>query len=256
MGAYFVRLPYYLYLITLFFIFLTGFSFFLSASDNYIFSFLNYSNAIFFSFLQAIVATFFSSLLGFIFSLILYLSGKSQRLISAFLNFCFILPVIFVSFGIIFFYSSNGVLSKLFYLLSIDYELKIFSFAGIIYVTSYFNIAFNANFFFRKLVNLPENYIKILKSNNITFWTALRLQIRGYLFQGYRSIVILTLIFCTSNFTIIYLLSGSPNLVTIELSIYQSIIFNADLYSGITLGIIQLMLMLMLASLIMFNQTN
>jgi ABC-type Fe3+ transport system permease subunit len=43
--------------------------------------------------------------------------------------------------------------------------------------------------------------------------------------------------------------------VTIELSIYQSIIFNADLYSGITLGIIQLMLMLMLASLIMFNQT-
>ena len=45
-------------------------------------------------------------ILGFIFSLILYLSGKNQRLISAFLNFCFILPVIFVSFGIIFFYSS------------------------------------------------------------------------------------------------------------------------------------------------------
>ena len=186
--------------------------------------------------------------------MILYLSGKNQRLISAFLNFCFILPVIFVSFGVIFFYSSNGVLSKFLNLFSLNYDFKIFSFAGIIYVTSYFNIAFNANFFFRKLVNLPDNYIKVLKSNNITFWTAVRLQIRGYLFQGYRSIIILTLIFCASNFTILYLLSGSPNLVTIELSIYQSIIFNADLHSGITLGIIQLILMLFLSSLIMFNQ--
>jgi ABC-type Fe3+ transport system permease subunit len=254
MGAFFIRLPYYLYLLILLFIFVTGISFFLTATDSYIFNFLNYSNAIFFTFFQATTATFFSSILGFIFSLILYLSGKNQRLISAFLNFCFILPVIFVSFGVIFFYSSNGVLSKFLNLFSLNYDFKIFSFAGIIYVTSYFNIAFNANFFFRKLVNLPDNYIKVLKSNNITFWTAVRLQIRGYLFQGYRSIIILTLIFCASNFTILYLLSGSPNLVTIELSIYQSIIFNADLHSGITLGIIQLILMLFLSSLIMFNQ--
>ena len=254
MGAFFIRLPYYLYLFILLFIFVTGISFFLTATDSYIFNFLNYSNAIFFTFFQATTATFFSSILGFIFGLILYLSGKNQRLISAFLNFCFILPVIFVSFGVIFFYSSNGVLSKLLNLFSLNYDFKIFSFAGIIYVTSYFNIAFNANFFFRKLVNLPDNYIKVLKSNNITFWTAVRLQIRGYLFQGYRSIIILTLIFCASNFTILYILSGSPNLVTIELSIYQSIIFNADLHSGITLGIIQLILMLFLSSLIMFNQ--
>ena len=103
-------------------------------------------------------------------------------------------------------------------------------------------------------LNLPENYIKILKSNNITFWTAIRLQIRRYLFQGYRPIIVLTLIFCSSNFTILYLLSSSPHLVTIELSIYQSIIFNADLYSGMALGIIQLILMLFLSSLILFNQ--
>ena len=254
MGVNFIRLPYYFYLTTLFFIILTGIFFFITTSDDYIFNFLNYSNAIFFTFFQAIIATVFSSVFGFIFSLILYLSGKNQRLISAFLNFCFILPVIFVSFGVIFFYSSNGVLSKLLSLLSLNYEFKIFSFIGIVYVTSYFNIAFNANFFFRKLINLPESYIKILKSNNITFWTAVRLQIRRYLFQGYRSIVILTLIFCASNFTILYLFSSSPHLVTIELSIYQSIIFNADLYSGISLGIIQLILMLFLSSMIMFSQ--
>src|SRR6056300_1112726 len=217
MEAYSIRLPYILYIGTFFFIFISGIFFFIQSPYNFNFIILNYTNAIFFTFLQAIVATFFSSLLGFIFSLILYLSGKNQRLISAFLNFFFI-----------FFYSSNGVLSKLFNLLSIDYELKIFSFIGIIYVTSYFNIAFNANFFFRKLVNLPENYIKLLKSNDIPFLTAVRLQIRKYLFQGYRSILILTIIFCASNFTILYLLSGSPHLVTIELSIYNSINFNVS----------------------------
>ncbi|GIR66468.1 MAG: hypothetical protein CM15mP70_15750 [Pelagibacteraceae bacterium] len=164
MGAYMIRLPYYFYLTALCFIFLTGIFFFITKPDNFVFNISNYSNAIFFTFFQAIIATFFSSFLGFIFSLILYLSGKNQRLISAFLNFCFILPVIFVSFGIIFFYSSNGILSKFFSFLSLNYEFKIFSLVGIIYVTSYFNIAFNANFFFRKLVNLPENYIKILKS--------------------------------------------------------------------------------------------
>src|SRR6056300_936829 len=224
MEVFFVRLPYFFYITTLLFIFFSGIFFFIKVPDDFNFFISNYTNSIFFTFLQAILSKFF------FFSLI------------------------FFFFGIIFFYSSNGVLSKLFNLLSIDYELKIFSFIGIIYVTSYFNIAFNANFFFRKLVNLPENYIKILKSNNITFLTAVRLQFRKYLFQGYRSILILTLIFCASNFTILYLLAGSPHLVTIELSIYQSIIFNADLYSGITLGMIQLILMLFLSSLIMFNQ--
>src|SRR5210317_496804 len=126
MEVYFVRLPYFFYITTLLFIFLSGIFFFIKVSDNFNFNFIisNHTNAIFFTFFQATTATFFSSVLGFIFSLILYLSGKNQRLISAFLNFCFILPVIFVSFGIIFFYSSNGVLSKLFSLFSLDYDLK------------------------------------------------------------------------------------------------------------------------------------
>mgnify|MGYP003308839802 CR=1 FL=1 len=108
----------------------------------------------------------------------------------------------------------------------------------------------------KRLEDANDKYIKILKSNNITFWTAIRLQIRRYLFQGYRPIIVLTLIFCSSNFTILYLLSSSPHLVTIELSIYQSIIFNADLYSGMALGIIQLILMLFLSSLILFNPVS
>ena len=82
-----IRLPYYFYLTALCFIFLTGIFFFITKPDNFVFNISNYSNAIFFTFFQAIIATFFSSFLGFIFSLILYLSGKNQRLISAFLNF-------------------------------------------------------------------------------------------------------------------------------------------------------------------------
>jgi thiamine transport system permease protein len=131
--------------------------------------FYHISGTIKFTFFQAFLACLISSILGFLFSLIFYFSNKDPKLISSFLNFCFILPVIFVSFGSIFFYSSNGILSIVFHWLSIDYDMKIFSLKGILYVTSYFNIALNANFFFRKLTNIPENYMRVLQSNGIPF---------------------------------------------------------------------------------------
>ena len=73
------------------------------------------------------------------------------------------------------------------------------------------------------MVNIPENYLKILHSNGISFLYALRHQLRKYIFSGYSSVIILTFVFCIGNFTIVYLLSGSPKLTTIELAIYQSI---------------------------------
>ena len=196
-----------------------------------------------------------SSIAGFIFGLILYLSNKNPNVISSLLNFCFILPVIFVSFGSIFFYSSNDILSIIFHWLSVDYNLNVFSLKGIIYVTSYFNIAFNANFFYRKLINIPENYIKVLQSNGIPFLKSIKLQLKNFIFSGYSSVLILSFIFCIGNFTIVYLLSGSPNLTTIELAIYQSIIFDADLMRAILLGMTQLII-IMVISLSLISKTN
>ena len=74
---------------------------------------------------DAIICLQMTILFGIIFSLIFYFSDKDSSVISSFLNFCFILPVIFVSFGSIFFYSSNGILSIIFHWLSIDYDMKI-----------------------------------------------------------------------------------------------------------------------------------
>ena len=200
-----------------------------------------------FTFIQAFLACSISSIIGFFFSLVLYYSNRDQRIISSFLNFCFILPVIFISFGSIYFYSSKGILSTLLGWLSIEYDMKIFSLTGIIYVTSYFNIAFNANFFYRKLINIPDNYLRVLQSNGVPFIKSLRLQLKNYIFSGYSSVIILTLVFCIGNFTIVYLLSGSPKLTTIELAIYQSIIFDADLKMAILLGFTQLIIILLIS---------
>ena len=188
--------------------------------------------------------------------MIFYISGKNHKLISSFLNFCFILPVIFISFGFIFFFNFKGPVSVFFQYFFNEYSFRIFSLPGIIIVTSYFNIALNANFFFRKLVNIPENYLKILKLNGIPLSKSIVYQLRRYIFSGYFSVLILTLVFCIGNFTIVYLLAGSPNLTTIELAIYQSINFDANLKNGIILGIIQLVIILFFSSFALSKTIN
>ena len=255
-GVGFLRLPYLIYLAFIITLFISSLFIFSDIKDFKEFNLLSYLGTIKFTFFQAFLACFISSIVGFSFSLIFYFSNKDPRAISSFLNFCFILPVIFVSFGSIFFYSSNGVLSIIFDWLPIDYDMKIFSLKGIIYVTSYFNIALNANFFYRKLINIPENYMKVLQSNGIPFLKSIRLQLKKFIFSGYSSVLILSFIFCIGNFTIVYLLSGSPNLTTIELAIYQSIVFDADLKMGILLGITQLVIILLISISIIGKTTT
>tara|TARA_B100000579_G_scaffold258807_1_gene213183 strand:+ start:3433 stop:5007 length:1575 start_codon:yes stop_codon:yes gene_type:complete len=246
-GAYIIRLPYFFYLLFILILFTTTLYFLSNIKDFNDFKFSFYLQTIKFTFIQAFLACLISSMIGFLFSLVFYYSNRDQRIISSFLNFCFILPVIFISFGSIYFYSSNGILSSLLGLLSIEYDMKIFSLTGIIYVTSYFNIAFNANFFYRKLINIPDNYIRVLRSNGIPFLKSLRLQLKNFVFSGYSSVLILTFVFCIGNFTIVYLLSGSPKLTTIELAIYQSIVFEADLKMAILLGLTQLIIILLIS---------
>ena len=255
-GVGFLRLPYLIYLAFIITLFISSLFIFSDIKDFKEFNLLFYLGTIKFTFFQAFLACFISSIVGFFFSLIFYFSNKDPRVISSFLNFCFILPVIFVSFGSIFFYSSNGILSIIFDWLPIDYDMKIFSLKGIIYVTSYFNIALNANFFYRKLINIPENYMKVLQSNGIPFLKSIRLQLKKFIFSGYSSVLILSFIFCIGNFTIVYLLSGSPNLTTIELAIYQSIVFDADLKMGILLGITQLAIILLISISIIGKTTT
>ena len=249
-GVGLIALPYLIYLAFIITLFISSLFIFTDTDTFQEFNLLYYLATLKFTFFQAFLACLISSIMGFFFSLIFYFSNKDPRVISLFLNFCFILPVIFVSFGVIFFYSSNGTLSIILNWLSIEYDMKIFSLKGIIYVTSYFNIALNANFFFRKLINIPENYLKVLQSNGVPFMKSIRLQLKKFIFSGYSSVLTLSFIFCIGNFTIVYLLSGSPNLTTIELAIYQSIIFDADLRMAILLGITQLVIILLISILI------
>ena len=88
----------------------------------------------------------------------------------------------------------------------------------------------------------------------ISFLKSIKLQLKNFIFSGYSSVLILSFIFCIGNFTIVYILSGSPNLTTIELAIYQSIIFDADLMRAILLGMTQLII-IMVISLSLISKT-
>ena len=254
-GVFFLGFPYLLYLafiISLAYVVVEYF--FYSEEQKFILQ--DYYSFFLFTFYQAFLATLISIIFGFIFAVVFYLSPINHKFISLLLNICFIIPVIFISYGVINIFSSNGFLSDLAILIDVNYDLNIFSFFGIIFVTSYFNIAFNANFFYRKLLSIPENYLKLFKSNNISFLDAVKIPLRHYLLSGYANVVILTFIFCIGNFTIIYLFAGSPSLSTLELAIYESLNFKADIYSALILGIIQLFMVLILSIPFFYNNPS
>ncbi len=254
-GVLYLALPYLLYLAFIVSLTYIVVEYFIEFNgENFVFD--SFSSAFLFTFYQAFLATVISILFGFIFAVVFYLSPISHRLISSLLNICFVIPVLFISYGVINIFSSNGVLSELASLIDINYNFNIFSFFGILLVTSYFNIAFNANFFYRKLLSIPENYLKLFKSNSISFFRAIKLPLRNYLLSGYSNVIILTFLFCIGNFTIIYLFAGSPSLTTIELAIFESLNFKADIYSALILGLIQLFIILILSIPILFKNTN
>jgi thiamine transport system permease protein len=238
-GSLFIKLPFYFYI---FILITAGLSvlFFLNNLENSSVSYDSFfKQSIKFTFLQAILSTLISILCGFILSLCLYLSNFKSKHITIALNFFFIAPVLFISYGVIYIHGSNGLIQKLFQFLNFNYPYSFFGLVGIIYVTSFFNIALSANYFFRKLINIPENYLKLLTANKINLYLSLIKYLRPIILNNIIVLISMVLIFCISNFTIIYIFANSPLLTTIELAIYQKISFEANILDAVVYGLIQ-----------------
>jgi len=248
LTVFFLKLPYLLYLIIILILVCFIFSYFLKDKPNVIVFDRFFFNSLKFTFIQAILSTLISIIIGFLIGICLYLSRIKIKLISVVLNFFFIAPVIFVSYGVIFIHGSNGLIQSFLNKVGINFSYSIFGFVGILYVTSYFNISLSANYFFRKLINIPENYLKLLQANNVSFYQALKYYLRPIFQNNIIVLCSIVLIFCISNFTIIYIFANSPFLSTLELVIYQKISFEANIYAAIVYGLIQAFIVILLLS--------
>ncbi|MDB9776812.1 hypothetical protein OAB63_03525 [Alphaproteobacteria bacterium] len=205
-----------------------------------------FKRSIKFTLYQATISTLMSISLGFILSICLYVSNIKKEHITTALNFFFIAPVLFISYGVIFIHGSNGLIQKILNFFDLQIPYSFFGLVGIIYVTSFFNIALTANYFFRKLSNIPENYLKLLSANKINLYLALTRYLRPIILNNIIILVSMVLIFCISNFTIIYIFASSPVLTTIELAIYQKISFEANIFDAVTYGLIQCFLIIII----------
>ena len=238
-GGLIIKLPFYFYIVILLFL-LTFLINLFYVTKNYSFVFDNIlKQSIKFTFFQAILSTIISIILGFILSICLYLSNFKRKIITTFLNFFFIAPVLFISYGVIFIHGSDGLLQNIFQFINLNFSYTFFGIIGIIYVTSYFNIALSANYFFRKLTNIPENYLKLMSANKISLYVALTRCLKPVVLNNLSILITMVLIFCISNFTIIYIFASSPLLTTIEMAIYQKISFEANISEAVIYGFLQ-----------------
>ena len=191
MGGLLIKLPFLLYISALIFISVSIIYFFNTYENSYPTYDNLFKQSIKFTFFQAILCTLISICFGFILSLCLYVSNIKRIYITTALNFFFIAPVLFISYGVIFIHGSNGLIQKILHFFNLEIPYSIFGLIGIIYVTSYFNIALSANYFYRKLISVPENYLKLLSANKINFYLALTKYLRPIILNNLLSTSIL-----------------------------------------------------------------
>ena len=121
-GGLIIKLPFYFYIVILLFL-LTFLINFFYETKNYSFVFDNIlKQSIKFTFFQAILSTIISIILGFILSICLYLSNFKRKIITTFLNFFFIAPVLFISYGVIFIHGSDGLLQNIFQFINLNFS--------------------------------------------------------------------------------------------------------------------------------------
>ncbi len=205
---------------------------------------------IWFSFWQAALSAFLSVLLGVIFARALfYQSFYGKALLLKIFSLTFVLPVLVAVFGLIGIYGSSGWLAKLSAWFNLDWHPNIYGLSGILIAHLFFNIPLAARFFLQSLQAIPPQQHQLAAQLNIRGWQFIRLIELSYLRQQILSVFALIFMLCFTSFTIVLTLGGGPKYTTLEVAIYQAVIFDFDLSKAALFALLQFVLCFVLFAL-------
>lgn len=205
---------------------------------------------IWFSFWQAGLSALLSVGIGIVFARALFYQrfiGK-QWLLKIF-SLTFVLPVLVAVFGLIGIYGSSGWLAKLMAWLNIAWRPDIYGLKGILIAHLFFNVPLAARFFLQSLQAIPSQQHQLAAQLNIRGWQFIRLIEWPYLQQQVLSITALIFMLCFTSFTIVLTLGGGPQYTTLEVAIYQAVVFDFDLTKAALFAVLQFALCFVLFSI-------
>lgn len=202
--------------------------------DDYI------KQVILFSFGQATLSSLLSVFLGLLFArAFFYQRFIAKSLILKLFSLTFVLPALVVIFGITGVYGHNGWLVKLTTFLGITWQPHIYGLSGILIAHLFFNIPLAARMFLQTFQTIPTQQRQLASQLNLRGWQFIRLIEFPYLRQQLLPVFGLIFMLCFTSFSIVLTLGGGPKYTTLEVAIYQAVLFEFDLAKSALFALLQ-----------------
>lgn len=197
-------------------------------------------HVIFFSVLQAFLSAWLSIIIGVFFARTLfYLEFVGKSLVLKLLSLTYVLPSLVAVFGIIGIYGNAGWIANITARLNIDWQPNIYGLSGILVANLFFNIPLATKIFLQSLCSIPNQQRQLAAQLGIRGWQFIRLIELPYLRQQLLSLFALVFMLCFTGFTIVLTLGGGPQYTTLEVAIYQAIVFEFNLSKAALFALLQ-----------------
>ncbi len=202
--------------------------------DDYI------QHVIAFSFFQAFISAVLSIGLGLLTAHALFYQefiGK-QWLIRVF-SLSMVLPVLVAVFALLSVYGKSGWLADLIAYFELDWQPNIYGLTGILLAHVFFNLPLSAKVLLNTLQSIPTQQRKLAYQLGVLDWNFIRLVELPYLRQQLPSLFVLIFMLCFTSFSVVLIMGGSPKYTTLEVAIYQALIFDFELQLGAMIALLQ-----------------
>ncbi|WP_424405599.1 thiamine/thiamine pyrophosphate ABC transporter permease ThiP [Pasteurella sp. PK-2025] len=206
-------------------------------TDHYLHHVLQFS--LWQAFLSAILSVFWGFLVARAF---FYQPFKGKKWLLRLFSLTFVLPSLVAIFGLLGVYGGAGWLAKVSHFFSWGWTPNIYGLTGILLAHLFFNIPLACKMFLQSLQSIPIQQRQLAAQLNLRGWQFIRLIELPYLRQQGLSAFTLIFMLCFTSFTIVLTLGGGPKYTTLEVAIYQAILFEFDLPKAALLALLQCLL--------------
>lgn len=193
-----------------------------------------------FSFSQAFLSALLSMIIGLVFARAFFYQkfwGKSF-LLKVF-SLTFVLPALVVVLGLLGIYGHSGWLANFCILLGVDWKPNIYGLSGILIAHLFFNIPLASRVFLQALSSIPNQQRQLGAQLMIRGWQFIRIIEWSYIRPQILPTFALIFMLCFTSFTIVLTLGGGPRYTTLEVAIYQAILFEFDLPKAAIFAVLQ-----------------
>ena len=163
----------------------------------------------------------------------------------------FIFPVVSAIFSIILIFGNNGFINTILEMLGFS-KISIYGLKGIVIINIFFNLPIAVRFLILAWNEIPSEQLKLAKSLNVKYLNYFKLIQLPMLRSIMPSTFCIIFLICISSFSVALTLGGGPNSTTLEVAIYQALVFDFDFAKASSLASIQFLVCIILAIFVIF----